>query len=707
MGERGFISDGRVFYHINPSPEYGLRCHKLYIEPDDRPTPFQRRGDEHGYSLRGNILYEVPEAQLICCCGVNCNKFALVAFEKKTLSCLSCTNKRCLHVTTVRDLMANKEDSLYFDLLERFSTVSSENDNPKNIYKQKLISKRKIPFFRSAELSNILGNLKSNDIGPLLPEEMVCSHCLGDLVVGDPIENNWIAYDCALVVTNTTVQYVKSYYRPCTVCDSVALFEGQCKGLLNLGTYLVGYDVLRSYMHSFLHGKRPLYTFYQTWCDIHLDYGNTQIEDFSYQRLRNAWHCFLSLLDIDFSLGFSCPHCGGDEVPPDTIVCDGTSLSFQRRMWDWKEKESSNNVLHLSCSKHFSRTFIPDGDVRKLLKRYSADGTVIRGVKHQPLNEKERKYLLTSIEEISPALYSVLLKIEENKSLLKHLQKLLLCLASPSPVCSLIKPTLEVKQVISSISRGENLRQDPVKLDLLHRKVPILFEIFECGADMTDLKLLLEELWEIAIDPFVDAVEDDSIEESVDVEEMSFFPSLVKYRNRGLFEMDRKSGQTMKKKNVGDGCVKKSLGHPSLLPGIFTIFCPHGVCYGFQVMESNESPNVPFTILRTRFRKAPKHIIYDNACKLQQYCLSRDPLFFQTSEFYVDRLHWDNHTACSLAYDLSLYPQFCAINSQCNEQANAGLKRIKDQLSYMTANNFMMHCTLFLWNKNLLKLASV
>lgn len=42
---------------------------------------------------------------------------------------------------------------------------------------------------------------------------------------------------------------------------------------------------------------------------------------------------------------------------------------------------------------------------------------------------------------------------------------------------------------------------------------------------------------------------------------------------------------------------------------------------------------------------APKHVIYDNACKLQDYCLNRDPCFFQHTEFYVDRLHWDNHTS--------------------------------------------------------------
>jgi hypothetical protein len=41
---------------------------------------------------------------------------------------------------------------------------------------------------------------------------------------------------------------------------------------------------------------------------------------------------------------------------------------------------------------------------------------------------------------------------------------------------------------------------------------------------------------------------------------------------------------------------------------------------------------------------APKTIIYDNACILHNYVLARDPCFFRETEFYVDRLHWQNHT---------------------------------------------------------------
>ena len=69
-----------------------------------------------------------------------------------------------------------------------------------------------------------------------------------------------------------------------------------------------------------------------------------------------------------------------------------------------------------------------------------------------------------------------------------------------------------------------------------------------------------------------------------------------------------------------------------------------GITYGFQVMDNGESPNIPFTIIRTRFPKAPSVVVYDNACNLQKYCLLRDPGFFKCTKFFVDKMHWWNHT---------------------------------------------------------------
>jgi len=57
-------------------------------------------------------------------------------------------------------------------------------------------------------------------------------------------------------------------------------------------------------------------------------------------------------------------------------------------------------------------------------------------------------------------------------------------------------------------------------------------------------------------------------------------------------------------------------------------------------------------------------------------------------------------SACSVGYNIDMYPQFESVNSQANEQANSGIKRLKGFISYMNQRNFMRHCKLYLWLKN-------
>ena len=116
-------------------------------------------------------------------------------------------------------------------------------------------------------------------------------------------------------------------------------------------------------------------------------------------------------------------------------------------------------------------------------------------------------------------------------------------------------------------------------------------------------------------------------------------------------------------------------------------------------MQSCKSPKHPFSIFRQRFRKAPRVIVYDNACKLHQYCLNREPHFFRSTLFGVDRFHWRGHVGCSAGYCLNTYKQMAIkdINSQVNEQANVGLQQIRGQLA---PENFMFTLKLFLSIKN-------
>ena len=65
-----------------------------------------------------------------------------------------------------------------------------------------------------------------------------------------------------------------------------------------------------------------------------------------------------------------------------------------------------------------------------------------------------------------------------------------------------------------------------------------------------------------------------------------------------------------------DSCRKNAYGHPTLSPGVFTIFCMHGVCYGFENLQNTHSQSS-----RPVFRQL-QMIIYDNCCKLHAYCLN-------------------------------------------------------------------------------------
>ncbi len=87
----------------------------------------------------------------------------------------------------------------------------------------------------------------------------------------------------------------------------------------------------------------------------------------------------------------------------------------------------------------------------------------------------------------------------------------------------------------------------------------------------------------------------------------------------------------------------------------------------------------------------------------------REPSFFKKTMFLVDRMHMRGHTGCCKGYDMDSYQtlNIKRINSQVNEQENAGLARIKGQLAYMLPSNFMFHAALFLALRNKCKIKSI
>jgi len=175
-------------------------------------------------------------------------------------------------------------------------------------------------------------------------------------------------------------------------------------------------------------------------------------------------------------------------------------------------------------------------------------------------------------------------------------------------------------------------------------------------------------------------------------------------------------------------CTKHLMSHPGLTPGIFAVFCPHGLCMGFAIMSRSEGPKTFFEFICHRFSKAPKMIVYDNCCNLHRYCLRREPNFFSQTWFLIDRLHQRGHIACHEGYNMDVYPEDEVVvprwaadgivmpeitlgkfNSQAAEQCNAKLDQISTQVAYMSQANFMavVKYYLFRFNKMIIEKLTV
>lgn len=129
----------------------------------------------------------------------------------------------------------------------------------------------------------------------------------------------------------------------------------------------------------------------------------------------------------------------------------------------------------------------------------------------------------------------------------------------------------------------DDVKSLPSLLSYLHEEIPIIFDM------LTSLSFtrfpapwqnLFTWLYDISIKTFLADRTVLGPEASLADDPLSFFPTLPKCRERGSYQIDFQH-QLPKDE---DPCTKRSKGHPSLTPGIFTIYCPHGtyLCHIFS-----------------------------------------------------------------------------------------------------------------------------
>jgi len=161
------------------------------------------------------------------------------------------------------------------------------------------------------------------------------------------------------------------------------------------------------------------------------------------------------------------------------------------------------------------------------------------------------------------------------------------------------------------------------------------------------------------------------------------------------------------KETSGEGCQKyyNTYGQQRLTGGLMVVWCTHSVCYGFHCIPIAEGRNEVFSAIYTHWEKAPDTIIYDFACNLQPYCMTREPDFFADTTFLIDLFHSSGHTKCGKACFLSNYTETDAnlvgLNSSAAECGNGGILRIRKSVSYMSQERAIIYTKVYLsyWNR--------
>ena len=104
--------------------------------------------------------------------------------------------------------------------------------------------------------------------------------------------------------------------------------------------------------------------------------------------------------------------------------------------------------------------------------------------------------------------------------------------------------------------------------------MPILFELLSSADNFPReiMARILNIMMNKAMAPFeeVKSIPTECITPLPDDEDsLSFFPSLPKVRKWRYYSADVEAKDSL--------CTKLYRGHPSLMPGLFTLLCPHGI----------------------------------------------------------------------------------------------------------------------------------
>ena len=656
-----------------------LHFNELKVLLPEQPIVDEDDIDEYTYAYLGYDMF-----------GVYCesdNSYSVIKSTPAQVKCLTCLSsvKTCKHV---RSFYGHGGDKC-----EEFRTVSGGT-----IFES--ISTSTIPyrFEEPCDKETFSSYVKHEKKYPieLIPAFDETKKCSDHGNIYD--KDSTVYMGQAQIHLQYSSTKVPIYYRPAVRCKCKQYYDGRSDLLLNVDNiHIFPYIWLLDILHNTQSNNFTLYGAITSVNYTRAVGSEDILTDHVYKKLRIAYNCFVRRLEFDYPSLYQCDKCGPNpkRVGMDDLVMGGRKDLLP----DIHDSELPTVVVQ--GSKIDQQVFVRNEKVRHLLNQYAAVGSRPRYKQNvEPLSDEDFTNLCDSLAS-NPSLKSIV--IAAGNPCPESLRKLIGELSTPSPLSGIIQiaGNNEVLDIITQAMTARGPSFETIITDnreLLLKSCPILIDFLEAQEISVNLKNdLIRDLLIKLTDALLVRTPGPECYGPIN----NSMAKLAAYPNNGLIR--GLANYDADKTKDTNGCSKHPKRNSALNPGMFFIFCPHGICLGFQVMVNKESPRVPFEMLMTRFPVLPTEIIYDNGCNLHRYALKREPQRFAKTRFMVYRFHNKNHVACSLGYDMDEYqadPSIATFNSQVCEIANRDLCRLSTAFSAMGPENVIQHTKVFIAIRN-------
>ena len=262
------------------------------------------------------------------------------------------------------------------------------------------------------------------------------------------------------------------------------------------------------------------------------------------------------------------------------------------------------NAFLVFSSSFKDRVFIPTKYYRTLLEKYAryskGKGKGKDKGKGIGLDYDSFQDLKSYLQENDKALFDLFCKVNEDVLVEDHIysvqsessdprtslspsafacpsvwQPFFLALSRATPACGLLHQSGELLATVNRLCVCVDNNESPDETDLatLRLDFPMLYELvmaFPLCKLPTETSPVLRKLILISQAPFNTNPACPSLT-AFPANSHCHWPGLECVRGRGFYQIDKQG-----RDHDGFHCKKISRGHPSLLPGIFTMFCEHG-----------------------------------------------------------------------------------------------------------------------------------